>query len=140
MDSLATHLALHGVLVLGVSVLGGWLLYRSILNRGGGEAAWHLLHAGGSVRGVMLIALAGVIQLPDLPHWQLAVSAWLIILFTWTSVLAMAIAAASGERGLRFTGSIANRTVYLLYAVGVIAIVPAGVLLTFGLAAALRAM
>lgn len=139
MDSLATHLALHGVLVLGVSVLGGGFLYRTLLGGGGRESAWHLLHAGGSVRGVMLIALAGVIHLPDLPHWQLAAFAWLIILFAWTSVLAMAIAAASGERGLRFTGSIANRTVCLLYAAGVIAIIPAGALLVYGLVDALRA-
>ncbi|MGD8999658.1 MAG: hypothetical protein PVF75_04520 [Granulosicoccaceae bacterium] len=132
MDSLAIQLALHGALVLTVSILGGLFLYRAILNNKK-EAAWHLLHAGGSVRGVMLIALAAIIHLPDLPLWQLSILAWLMIFFTWTSVLAMLIAAASGERGLRYNGSNANKLVYVLYGVGTIAIFPACLLLIYGL-------
>ena len=54
MENLATHFALNGVIVIIVSLFGGLFLYRAILkNRK--EADWHLLHAGGSVRGVMLI-------------------------------------------------------------------------------------
>lgn len=136
MDRLAIHLALHGAAVLTVSLFGGLFLYRAILasNR---EAAWHLLHSGGSVRGVMLIALAAIIQLPVLPLWQLSTATWLIIFFTWTSVLAMLIAAVSGERGLRCSGSNTNKLVYILYALGTVAIFPACSLLIFGLLNAL---
>jgi hypothetical protein len=136
MENLAVHLALHGAVVLTVSLLAGLFLYRSIL-RNRNEAAWHLVHAGGSGRGVMLIALAAIIHLPALPFWQLSTLVWLVIFFTWTSMLAMIIRAVSGERGLRCKGSNANKLVYILYALGTIAIFPACLLLISGLLNAL---
>ena len=81
----------------------------------------------------MLIALAAIIHLLALPLWQITTLAWLMIFFTWTSMLAMIIAAASGERGLGWNGSKTNRLVYLLYALGTIAVFPACVLLIVGL-------
>jgi len=132
MDKLVIHLALHGVLVLTVSIIAGLFLYWKIL-KNKNEAAWHLVHAGGTVRGVMLIALAAIIQLPVLSFVQLSSAVWLLIFFTWTSMLAMIIAAVSGERGLRCSGSVANKLVYVLYALGTIAVFPACFLLIFGL-------
>lgn len=136
MNSLAIQLALHGALVLTVSIVGGLFLYGAILNSKK-ESAWHLLHAGGTVRGVMLMALGAIIHYPALPMWQISLVAWLMIFFTWTSVLAMLLAAASGERGLRCSGSIANKLVYILYGLGTIAIFPALLLLSYGLFKAL---
>jgi hypothetical protein len=52
-------------------------------------------------------------------------------------MLAMIIAAVSGERGLRCNGSNTNKPVYILYAPGTIAIFPACSLLVFGLLKAL---
>jgi hypothetical protein len=132
MDRLAILLALHGALVLTVSIFGGLFLYRSIL-KNQNEAAWHLLHSGGTARGIMLIALAAIIHIPALPLWQLSTLVWLIIFFTWTSMLAMIIAAVSGERGLGFFGSNTNKLVYILYVLGTIAIFPACLLLILGL-------
>lgn len=136
MDNLATQLALHGSIILVLSLISGLFLYVDILKKKN-EAAWHLSHAGGSARGIMLIALAAIIHLPVLPLWQLSTLVWLIIFFTWTSTLAMIIAAASGERGLRLSGSVTNKVVYVLYGVGVIAVFPAFLLLIFGLLNAL---
>ncbi|MGD8742372.1 MAG: hypothetical protein PVH46_03030 [Granulosicoccaceae bacterium] len=132
METLAVHLALHGALVLTISIVAGLFLYRSILNNTK-QSAWHLIHAGGTARGIMLIALAAIIELPDLPFWQLSTMAWLIIFFAWTSVLAMLLAAASGERGLRCSGSLANKVVYVLYGMGTLAIFPGCLLLIYGL-------
>lgn len=137
MDRLAIHLALHGALVLTVSIAGGLFLYRVIL-KSKPEAVWHLVHAGGTVRGVLLIALAGIIHLLPLPLWLLTIFAWLIILGIWASMFAMIIAAASSERGLRFAGSRTNKLVYLLYALGIVTIFPACALLIVGLIDALR--
>lgn len=137
MDRLAVHLALHGALVLTAGIAGGLLLYRVML-RGKPEAAWHLVHAGGTVRGVLLIALAGIIQLLPLPLWLLTIFAWLIIASIWASMFAMFIAAASGERGLRFEGSGRNKLVYLFYALHIVTIVPACGLLIVGLIDALQ--
>jgi len=137
MERLAIHLALHGSAVLTVSIVGGLLLYRTILKRTN-ESQWHLLHAGGTARGVMLIALAGIIRLPALSRAQLSAFVWLTIFFVWTSTLAMLIAAATGDRGLRLEGSVANKAVYGLYAAGTAAVVPACALLIYGLLNALR--
>jgi len=50
----------------------------------------------------------------------------------------MLIAAATGDRGLRLEGSVANKAVYGLYAAGTAAVVPACALLIYGLLNALR--
>jgi hypothetical protein len=136
MDNLATHLALHGVLVLIVSVSAGLLLYRSILGNGN-QADWHLLHAGGSARGILLIALAAIISLPDLPFWQTQMAAWFIIYFAWTSTLAMLIRAISGETGFRLSGSTTNKFVFVLYATGAVVLFPGLFVLAIGLSRAL---
>ena len=136
MDNLAIHLALHGILVLTVSVAGGLLLYRSIL-RDTNQADWHLLHAGGSARGILLIALAAVVALVDLKSWQVAAAAWFVIYFAWTSTLAMLIRAHSRETGFRFAGSNTNKFVYVLYASGAFVLFPGLLLLAVGLVRAL---
>lgn len=136
MDRLALHLALNGALVLTVSLFAGLFLYLAIRNDRE-QAAWHLLHAGGTGRGVMLLALAAIIDYPVLPMWQLSTTAWLFITFTWTSMAAMTIRAVTGERGLRCQGSIANRLVYIFYAVATVTIFPAIALLIYGLLKAL---
>ena len=136
MERLATQLALHGAAVLTASLVAGLFLHKAIrLDRE--ASAWHLVHAGGSARGVLLIALAATIQLVALPLWQLFVFVWLMIFFAWTSMLAMVLAAGSGERGLSWKGSGTNKLVYALYVVGAIAVFPAAFLLVVGLLNAL---
>ena len=136
MDQLVVHLALNGAVILALSCIAGLFLYLAILH-GKDQAAWHLLHAGGTGRGVMLLALAAIIQFPVLSLGQLYVAVWLMIFFVWTSVAAMGIRALSGERGLRLSGSFANRLVYILYALGTIAIFPALALFIWGFILAL---
>jgi hypothetical protein len=132
MEQLAVHLALHGVAVLTISVVAGLVLWR-VLYLGSDGTDWHLVHASGSVRGVFLIALAAIIDLPALPEGLVAIAVWLIILFTWTSLLAMIIRAFSGERGFYSGGSKANSVVYVLYAMGAVALFPACAILLVGL-------
>lgn len=136
MVKLAVFLALNGAVVLTIGIVGGLFLYRAILRKGN-EAAWHLVHSGVSGRGVMLIALAAIIHLPVLPMLLLSALVWLVIIFTWTSTLAMFLVAVSGERGFRYNGSLTNRLVYILYVIGTIAIFPACLLLIVGLLNAL---
>jgi hypothetical protein len=136
MDRLAIHLALHGVAVLTVSLCAGLYTYRALL-RADHAGAWHLAHAGGSARGVMLMALAAIVRLPVLPLWELSLVGWLLIFFSWTSVFAMIVAAASGERGLALRGSYTNKLVFVLYLVGGVAVFPASIALIVGLLRAL---
>ena len=135
-DRLPLYLALNGALVLTLSLFAGLFLYLAIRNDRE-QAAWHLLHAGGTGRGVMLLALAAIIEYPVLPMWQLSTTAWLFIIFTWTSMAAMTIRAVTGERGLRCEGSFVNKLVYIFYAVATIAIFPAVAFLIYGLLKAL---
>ena len=136
MQTLAIHLALNGVLVLVISMIAGLFLYLAI--RGEREQrAWHLLHAGGSGRGVMLLALAAAIPYAELPPWLLSIAVWLIIVFVWTSMAAMAIYAVSGQRGLHLRGATPNKLVYLFYAVATVAVFPGMALLAYGFFAAL---
>ena len=136
MDQLVIVLALNGALVLMLSLFAGLFLYLAILNDRD-PAAWHLLHAGGTGRGVMLLALAALIQYPVLPFWLASTAAWLIIFFVWTSMLAMGIRAIWGDRGLRLEGSFANRLVYISYALGTVTVFPGFALLIYGLIQAL---
>ena len=136
MDQLVIILALNGALVLTVSLIAGLFLYLAIL-QDKDQAAWHLLHAGGAGRGVMLLALAALIDRPALSPELATIAAWLIIFFVWTSMLAMGIRAVFGDRGLRLEGSFANRVVYLSYALGTVTVFPGFALLIYGLAKAL---
>jgi hypothetical protein len=131
-EHLALHLALNGVAVLTVSAAAGLVLWRVLYHDSDG-ADWHLVHASGSVRGVFLIALAAIIDLPTLPERLLAVAVWLIILFTWTSLLAMIIRAFTGERGFHLGGSKANSTVFALYVIGAVALFPGCTILIVGI-------
>jgi hypothetical protein len=137
MERLALHLALHGAAVLTISIFAGLMVYLAILRKRNPDA-WHVVHAGGSSRGIMLIALAAIIRLPALPFWKLATMAFLLIFFAWTSMTAMILRAVTGERGLGFNGSATNRLVWVLYAAGTVAVFPGCILLIHGLLNALR--
>lgn len=132
MDRLVIILAFNGVLVLTLSLLAGLFLYLAIL-RDDDQDAWHLLHAGGTSRGVMLLALAALIEFPRLSDQLSTIAAWLIIFFVWTSMLAMGIRAIFGERGLRFEGSFANRLVWIFYGLGTPAVFAGFAILIYGL-------
>ncbi len=119
-----------------VSLVAGLLLHKAIrLDRP--VPAWHLVHASVSGRGVLLIALAAILQWVALSPAQLLAFVWLIILFAWTSTAAMVIAAATGQRGLTLSGSPTNRLVFVLYVASAVAAFPAVALLAAGLFSAL---
>lgn len=130
---LAVVLALNGVAILLVSLLAGLLLYRTLL-REEDPHDWHLLHAGGSGRGVMLMALAGIIDYATLPASLLWWAAMAVMLFAWTSTTAMIITGLTGESGFRNQGSLSNRLAHALYVVGAAVVFPGLVIIGWGLA------
>lgn len=135
MQTLSAFLALNGVAVVLFSSLIGFALARA-LHRGAVSQHWHLLHAAGTSRGVMLLALSAAIPFADLSPSSLAWASGLVVLFVWTSVFAMFVRGMSGERGFHPRGSPANRAVFWLYAIGAVSL-PAGLLwLAVGFAAA----
>jgi hypothetical protein len=81
MERLPVHLALHGGLVLVLSLVAGLLLHRSIRLGQPGVEAWHLAHAGDSARGVMLLAMAGAWRWLELPAGPRGILAGLLRFF-----------------------------------------------------------
>ena len=119
LENLSVFLAVNGVVVLLFSSLIGLALARA-LYRDDLSEHWHLLHASGTSRGVMLLALATTIQFAELPPTSLVFASGLVVFFVWTSLLAMLVRGLSGERGFHPGGSHANKVVFYLYASGAV--------------------
>lgn len=119
MEWLSQQLVLHGSLVLLTGFLGGMFFARAI-KRGKGEVAWRVVHAGASMAGIMLIALAPVIPQLGLPPWAANLIAWSLIIGTEAFVVGMILAAFSGHRGLSRSGGGSNRIVWACYALGTV--------------------
>jgi len=100
MEQFVIYLALHGVLALIVSLVSGHWFSKAITT-GGSEVAWRVVHSGGSMGGIMLIAFSSLIPIMALPLWATLLFVWFIILGTWLFIVAMIVAAITGQRGLR---------------------------------------
>ena len=137
MENLTILIAVNGLVILLFSSLIGLVLAKSLHENRTSEH-WHLLHAGGTSRGIMLMALAGVIQFVSLPAWHLYWASGLVTFFVWTSILAMALRAITGEKGFYSGGSLANRSVFWLYAGGAIALPTGLVWMAVGLISAIK--
>lgn len=131
-------LAFNGVVILFISLLAGLLLYRTLLRKEDPHD-WHLLHAGGSGRGVMLIGLAAVIDLASLPAWLSWWASIAVIFFAWASTLAMVITGFTGEHGFRQQGPLVNQAAHALYVAGAAAVFPGMAIVAYGLLMALVA-
>lgn len=136
MQNLAAFLALNGVLVVFVSSVAGLLLYLNLV-RGQDPHDWHLLHAGGTARGILLIALGGTVNLAALQETTAWFSAGLVVMFVWASTIAMVLRGVTGESGFRFSGKPANRIGFVLYAIGALSLFPGLTLLAWGFAQSL---
>jgi hypothetical protein len=117
MEHYVIYLAFHGVLVLLVSLVSGRWFAKAIIIRGN-DVAWRVVHSGGSMGGIMLIAFSSLLPIIVLPRWATTLFIWLIILGTWLFIIAMLTAAITGERGLKSGGSLINRGVYFSYVFG----------------------
>ena len=136
MGTLATFLALNGVMVVLISSAAGFCLYLN-LTRGRNPHDWHLLHAGGTARGILLIGLGGTVHLINLPDGQADLAGGLVVLFVWASTLAMLLRAVTGENGFGLFGPPANWLGFILYAIGALSLFPGLILLAWGFVRAL---
>ena len=111
------YLALNGVLVLIVSLASGHWFARAIIKQGN-EVAWRVVHSSGCMTGIMLIVFSSLIPILVLPQWAMMLFAWSIIFGTWIFLIALIIAAMSGERGLKSSGSRINRGLFFSFIAG----------------------
>jgi len=136
MERLVIYLALHGVLALIVSLVSGrW--FSKAITTGGNEVAWRVVHSGGSMGGIMLIAFSSLLPVIVLPHWGVQLFVWSIIAGTWFFIIAMIVAAVTGERGLTSGGSLINRCVKYGYVIAALLSLGGCIVLLIGLINAL---
>ena len=136
MQTMAAFLALNGVLVVIVSSAAGILLYLNLV-RGEDPHDWHLLHAGGTARGVFLIGLGGTINITGLQDSVALLSAGLVVVFVWASTIAMVLRGITGETGFGLSGGSTNRIGFILYGIGVLSLFPGLIILAWGFAKSL---
>jgi len=136
MEQSIIYLALNGVLVLIVSLISGrW--FSKAIKSGGNEVAWRVVHSGGSMGGIMLIAFSSLVPLLALSKLNSTLFVWFSIIGTWLFVIAMTVAAITNERGLKSQGSLTNKGVYFTYMFGAVFTLVGCGLLVVGLYSAL---
>jgi hypothetical protein len=132
MTPIALQFALHGSIALMSGLIGGLFFARAIKLRQG-EVAWRVVHAGGSSAGAMLLGIAVPSQWVLLSNALTIAMAWGLILGTYLLCTGMYIAALWETRGIPGGGSLLNRLVATLYAVGTILTLVGCAILILGL-------
>jgi hypothetical protein len=110
-------LLFNGIVILLVGVLSGFAFSNAIQNKPEKEVAWRVVHSGGSMGGIMLLALSAIWDKLGLKNWEFSVGLGLL-LSTYFLVIGMVLAAISGKRGLDSKSTGAGKIVFLLYAIG----------------------
>jgi len=110
-------LILNGVIVLYASVVGGYAFAKAIKTNPEREVAWRVVHSGGSMAGIMLIAFGAIWKHIQVGSYEKMI-VWSLIASTYLMVLGMFLAAITGKRGLHSESKGIEKIIYLLYAVG----------------------
>ncbi len=96
----------------------------------GSERAWRMAHLEGLLNGLLVIGVAAVGPTLGLSAGRAVTIAWCMIVTAYGNVIASALGAAYGVRGLSPGGSIMNTTVYVLFIVAVATVAVGMVLVT----------
>ena len=123
---LRARIVLHGVIVMGLGLVAG-IPYASAIASGAAEPvrAWRMAHLEGVLNGLVAIALAAAGGLLVLSPGQQRLLALSVVGMAYGNVVASALGAATGNRGLAPGGSLVNTVVYLLFVAAVLGIVVA---------------
>ncbi len=100
MENIHLHYFLNGLIVLLVGLLGGFPFASAIKRKNGKEVAWRVVHSGSSMAGIMLIAIGVVVDYLCINPLLNCIIFWGIISSTYLFVIAMVLAAITGERGI----------------------------------------
>jgi hypothetical protein len=114
----------HGAIVfllgLGLGLPFGLVLLGTME---GSERAWRMAHLEGLLNGLFVIGVAAVGPALRLSATRAAILAWCMIVTAYGNVIASALAATYGVRGLSPGGSLVNTTVYVLFMIAVATVV-----------------
>ena len=126
----------HGALVFLVGLLTGvpFVLYLTgdfpfgdllsfEINIPGDVRGWRMAHMEGILNGMLVILIASVIPVLEMPAKSQKLVGWAVIVAAWGNMIASVLGPLFGVRGLYFGGGAANAVVNLLFSVAVIAVV-----------------
>jgi hypothetical protein len=88
----------------------------------GSERAWRMAHLEGVLNGLLVIGVAAIGPALGLSAGRAATVAWCMIVTAYGNVVASALGAAYGVRGLSPGGPLANTAVYALFMVAVVTV------------------
>ncbi len=105
MDDPAQHLILHGSICLLIGLICGAPMGSAINQNKSPEVvnAWRVAHLSLTLGGILLFALASIIERLVLPELWLTLLAWSFIISTYGFIVAVPYGAMIGERGLAST-------------------------------------
>jgi hypothetical protein len=112
------QLILHGIVVLFIGVVSGYAFSKAIQNQPEKQVAWRVVHSGGSMAGIMLMAFGAVwekLQLTAMPGIWLGIG---LLFSTYVLLAGMILAAITGQRGLASSSKGYGKLVFLCYAAG----------------------
>ncbi len=121
MENIHIHYFLHGLIILLVGLLGGFPFASAIKRNNGKEVAWRVVHSGSSMAGIMLIAIGVVVNYLCISPLLNCIIFWGIISSTYLFVIAMVLAAITGERGIGAKETVKTakwKIVYYMYGAG----------------------
>jgi len=119
----ARSLVGHGLVVILLGLLIGFP-YALVLtgSMAGSERAWRMAHLEGVLNGLLLVAIGAARESLALSERESRWLAWALILTAYGNVIASAIGAAVGERGLSPEPPLANLVVYAGFIAAVVAV------------------
>lgn len=109
-------LAINGIIILFEGVMGGFWFASAIKRQTGREVAWRVVHSGGSMGGIMLMAFAAVWHMFDFKGYGKVLALGQII-SAHLFMLAMIAAAVTGIRGLRSGTAFLEKAIYITYGI-----------------------
>jgi CDP-diglyceride synthetase len=114
----------HGAVVILLGLLAGFpyaLVVTGTL--ASSERAWRMAHLEGVLNGLVVIVVAAVWDRLALEGRKRDVLVWALVLMAYGNVVASAIGATFGVRGLAPGDSFSNTLVYLLFMAAVVGVV-----------------
>jgi len=125
------NLTLHGIIVIALGLLAGFPYALAISGDIGGEPrAWSMAHLEGVLNGLVLLGVGAAGSAIELAERQTRVLVASLLVAGYGNVVAAAIGATFGVRGLEAAGPPANLLVFALFTAAIV-----GVFVGLGLAA-----
>lgn len=127
------QLVLHAIVIIFLGLVAGFPFVTAIQSGTPEEVrAWRMAHLEGVINGLLMLAVAGVGSVIVLDARKQALVVWGLIITGYGNIVASIVGASTGFRGLEPAGPAANWVVFVLFTLGIVAVVVALALVAYG--------